>query len=257
LKGWLPVPPFVKSRDPKRKLAVGLVAIALAMLPLVGSRKATHRAQSIQWSHGAHRTYTTDFPRTENPISEGGNWSNGKTDGVHWSDVRTTRGLAFGTQIPPTGPPYDDSIAVVTGSWNPNQMATATVHTVNQQGFEEVELLLRMSISPHFTTGYEITFRCYRGRRAYVQINYWKGRLNEFGGLASTTGPGLWDGDVVSASIVGNTITIWINGVQVLQREDPLNRYATGNPGIGFYYQDSTGSDSDYGFASFTASDES
>jgi hypothetical protein len=224
---------------------------------LVGSRKGTHRIQAPYWRHGTHRTYTTNFPLTENPISEGGNWTNGKTDGVDWSDVRTTPGLAFGTQIPPTGPPYNDSIAVLKGSWNPNQMATATVHTVNQQGFEEVELLLRMSISPHFTTGYEITFRCYRGRRAYVQINYWKGRLNDFGGLASTTGPGLWDGDVVSASIIGNTITIWINGVQVLQRKDPLNHYTTGNPGMGFYYQDSTGSDSDYGFTSFAASDES
>lgn len=243
--------------DSKRKLVIPSLAITLALLPLVGSRTGTHRTPPLPWSRGTHRTYTTNFPLTENPISEGGNWTNGKTDGVDWSDVRTTRGLAFGTQISRTGPPYNDSIAVLTGNFNPNQMATATVHTVNQQGIEEVELLLRMFISPHFTTGYEINLRCYRGRWAYVQFGYWHGPLNDFGELGSTMGPGLWDGDVVSASIVGNTITIWINGVQVLQGKDPLNRYKTGNPGMGFYYQGSTGSNSDYGFTSFTASDES
>jgi len=43
----------------------------------------------------------------------------------------------------------------------------------------------------------------------------------------------------------------------VLQGKDPLNRYTTGNPGMGFYYEGRGGSDSDYGFTSFTASDES
>jgi hypothetical protein len=205
------------------------------------------------------RTYTTNFALTEDTISEGGNWTNGKTDGIDWSNVRTTKGLAFGTQVPPTGPPYNDSVALLKGAWQPDQMATATVHTVNQQGgntYEEVELWLRGSISPHFITGYEINLRCLSGPASYVQFGYWKGPLNQFGGLGSTVGPGLRDGDVISASIVGNTITIWINGVQVLQGQDPLNRYRTGNPGMGFYYQGSTGSDADYGFTSYTATDE-
>jgi len=205
-----------------------------------------------------HHTYTTSFPLTEGPISEGDKWMNGKTDGLDWSDVKTTPGLAFGTQVPPTGPPYNDSVAILKGSWNADQMATATVHTVNQQGgstYEEVELWLRGSISPHFTTGYEINLRCLTGSGTYVQFGYWSGPLNQFGGLGATTGPGLRDGDVISARIVGNTITIWINGIQVLQGTDPQNRYKTGNPGMGFYYQGSTGSDSDYGFSSFTATD--
>jgi hypothetical protein len=55
-------------------------------------------------------------------------------DGVDWSDVRTTPGLAFGTQDPPTGPPYNDSVALLKATWGPNQKATGRVHTVNQQG---------------------------------------------------------------------------------------------------------------------------
>jgi hypothetical protein len=208
---------------------------------------------------GKHRTYTTSFPRTENPISEGSNWINGKTDGIDWTDVRTTSNFAFGTEIPPTGPPFDDSVALLKGTWNPDQMASATVHTVNQQGgstYEEVELWLRGNISPHATTGYEINFRCLTGPDTYIQYGYWAGPLNKFGTLGSTTGPGLRDGDVVSASIVGDVITVWINGKQVLQGKDPLNRYRSGNPGMGFYYQGETGSDEDYGFSNFTASDE-
>jgi hypothetical protein len=39
------------------------------------------------WSQG---TYTTSFPVTENPISEGGKWISGRAVGLDWTDVRTT-----------------------------------------------------------------------------------------------------------------------------------------------------------------------
>ena len=42
----------------------------------------------------AARTYTTNFPLTENPISEAGNWINGGTVGLDWTNVSTTPGLA-------------------------------------------------------------------------------------------------------------------------------------------------------------------
>ena len=240
--------------------ATGILAIALAVLALAACRKQEQGLQAPAWSHGIHRTYTTRFPGAENPIDERGNWTNGKSAGLDWSDVKTAHGLAFGTQTPPTGPPFNDSIAVLTGVWNPNQMVTATVHTIHQQQgntYEEVELLLRMSIAPHHATGYEVNFRCLRGSQAYVGFHTWNGRLNDYTDLAVTTGPGLSDGDRVSASIVGNTITAWINGVQVLQARDTQNRFTEGNPGMGFYLQGPDGSDSDFGFTTLTASDES
>jgi len=88
--------------------------------------------------------YSTTFPLTENPISESSQWTTGKAVGLDWSDVRTTPGLAFGTQNGSTN--YNDSLAVLKGTWAANQSATATVHTLNQQSgntFEEVEILLR------------------------------------------------------------------------------------------------------------------
>ena len=92
-------------------------------------------------------TYTTNFPLTENPISEGGKWINGKTVGIDWANVSTTPGLAIGRQS--SSIKYDDATALLTGTWGPDQSVTATVHTVNQNSniFEEVELRLRSSLS--------------------------------------------------------------------------------------------------------------
>lgn len=33
------------------------------------------------------KTYSTKFPLTESPISEGGNWINGSTEGLDWGYV--------------------------------------------------------------------------------------------------------------------------------------------------------------------------
>ena len=51
--------------------------------------------------------------------------------------------------------------------------------------------------------------------------------------------------------MVGNVITSYINGVAVLQVTD--NTYTNGTPGIGFYLQNGTGVNADYGFSTFTA----
>jgi len=49
-------------------------------------------------------------------------------------------------------------------------------------------------------------------------------------------------------------ITADINGVRVLQATD--STYASGSPGLGCYIEGTTGVNSDYGFTSFTATDE-
>ncbi len=70
--------------------------------------------------------------------------------------------MAFGTQ-PGNGSgnaEYNDSTAVLAGTWGPNQTAQATIAVNNASGaswvFEEVELRLRTTISAHPITGYEI-----------------------------------------------------------------------------------------------------
>jgi chitodextrinase len=205
------------------------------------------------------KPYGTSFPLTENPISENNNWINGLSTGLDWGNVQTTAGLAFGTNVS-GAPPYNDSTAVLAGTWGPNQTVTGTVHSVNQTSsiYEEVELRLRTTITPHNITGYEINFRCTSDGSQYIGIVRWNGPLNNFSyvTILDPGGPGIHDGDVVSASIVGSTITGYINGVAVITGTD--STYTNGSPGIGFWNQNGTvAANPNYGFISFSASDGS
>jgi chitodextrinase len=199
-------------------------------------------------------SYATNFSLTENPISEAGIWINGKVTGLDWANVRTTPGLTFGTQTDTVH--YDDSTAILSGTWGPDQTARATVHSVNQNSsiFEEVELRLRTSISAHSITGYEFNFRCTADGTQYVQIVRWNGPLGNFTLLDSRAGPGLHNGDVVTATAAGSTLSASINGNLIVQVTD--GTFRSGSPGVGFYIQGGNASqEGDYGFSSFTASD--
>ena len=202
------------------------------------------------------RTYTTTFSLAENPISEGGNWINGKAVGLDWSDVRTVNGMAVGLQPGTSG--TDDATALLTGTWGPNQTVTATVHTTNPSSsyFEEVELRLRSTLSAHRCTGYEVLFGLRNDSSAYVSIVRWNGPFNDWTTLDAYGGSQyiLREGDVVKGVISNQTISAYINGVKVMQVTD--STFSSGNPGLGFYLANATGVNTDYGFTSFTASDE-
>ena len=87
-----------------------------------------------------------------------------------------------------------------------------------------------------------------------MQIVRWNGPLGNFTYLSQNGGAqyGVTSGDVVKASIVGSTISVYINNVLMGTATD--STYATGNPGIGFDY--GCGSTyGDFGFTTFTASE--
>ena len=214
-----------------------------------------------------HASYTTNFSIPEDPIFEGGKWINGKTIGLDWSDVATIPGLAYGTESGKEtgGNAYDDSAALLAGSWQPDQTVEATVRSVNQNEnvFEEVELRLRSSLTAHNATGYEVLFRCMAGAQAYASIVRWDGSLGRFTYLARNKGPkySISDGDLVKARIVGTLITAYINDTQILQASD--GTYSNGSPGIGFWLKRRSGisrwfryrniRNVDYGFTRFAA----
>jgi len=120
---------------PDSKLLVWLLAIALFFI--AGILSPAMRGLSLfapPIPTGTHGPCTTNFSRAENPISEGGKWLNGQTDGLDWTDVRTTPGFAFGTEIGGNRPDpqkYDDSTALLKGTWGPDQTVQATVHSAN------------------------------------------------------------------------------------------------------------------------------
>jgi len=207
----------------------------------------------LSCSSASAQTYTTSFPLTENPISENGRWITGKSVGLDWADVSTTPGLAIGRESGSTG--FDDATALLTGRWGADQTAQATVYTVNQSEStsQEVELRLRSSLAAHLSTGYEIFFRCSKTATAYVSIVRWNGLLGDFTYLLDQHGAqyGIANGDVIKATIIGNVITAYLNGVEVARVTD--DTYATGNPGMGFFLQGAAGTNGDYGFTTFTA----
>ncbi len=204
----------------------------------------------------AGRVYTTKFPLTENPISEGGNWIDGQAVGLDWHDVSTTPGLAIGHQ---SGSSYTDGTALLTGNWGPTQTVEAVVHAVNPKEpcYQEVEMRLRSSLTAHSCTGYEISFKATKSASAYLIIVRWNGKVGDFTYLANVTGAqyGIAEGDTVKATIAGNVITAYINGMAVGTATD--STYTTGSPGMGFNLETGDpaclGTNADYGFTSFTA----
>ena len=237
-------------------MRVFLASFTLAIAVCLGT--ATRGADLRLDNSGSaekHRTYSTRFPGVENPISEGGNWINGQAAGIDWANVRTTPGFAFGTESGKVN--YDDSTALLAGAWGPNQTVQARVRSLNQKQdvYEEVELRLRSSLLAHQATGYEIDFRCSKRAKAYSEIVRWDGPLGRFTYLKRGEGSryGVKNGDVVKATIVGDVITVYVNGVQTLKVTD--HAYTGGSPGMGFYIQEASSGNDDYGFTSFEASD--
>jgi hypothetical protein len=212
--------------------------------------------ESLPTAEGAP-TYSTPFDGDEDPLSEGGRWIN---NGLDWTRIRKHDGIACGTQ---TGTNrgvhrYDDSYAHLSG-FPPDQEAWAQVQITKPDPscHQELEILLRWTSSAQSTTGYECFARCVNGDSSYLQIVRWEGPLGKFTYLADKRGPdyGIKDGDTLKASIVGNVITVYINGVEKAQVKDDTHK--TGNPGIGtFLLCDDgrgIGSNTDFGFRSFTA----
>ncbi len=205
----------------------------------------------------ASSTYSTTFDGDEDPLSESGKWIN---NGLDWTRIRKHGGIACGTQ---TGTNqgarrYDDSYAHL--SWfPPDQEAWAQVHITKPDPscHQELEILLRWSSSAHNTTGYECFARCVNDDSSYLQVVRWEGPLGKFTYLADNRGAnyGLKNGDTLKASIVGNVITVYINGVEKARVED--DTYTTGNPGIGAFLScdggRGIGSNTEFGFRSFTA----
>jgi hypothetical protein len=189
-------------------------------------------------------SYTTNFPGTENPISEGGVWSN---VGQDWTSVRTTPGLAFGTNGAANA--YDDSYAHLSG-FSPDQTAQATIYiapNIDQSETHEVELLLRWSDSAGLARGYEVTVN-FQGGCGTARWNGAPGDFTVLPGGGSVGTP--QTGDVYKATITGNVIKVYYNNAFIYSVTD--SAYSSGNPGIGFFKRPA-GANNVFGFSSFTA----
>ena len=128
------------------------------------------------------RSYTTRFRLDEDPISEGGKWINGGKDGIDWFNVITKNGVAYGAV---TRGEYTDPTALLAGTWGKNQKVKARVFSRNQteKYYQEVEIRLRSTLSPHRCTGYEVFWRCLKTPNAYAEIVRWNGKVGDWTSL--------------------------------------------------------------------------
>jgi hypothetical protein len=189
----------------------------------------------IPFSSPPVRSYGTRFAVDENPISEGGIWLNGAADGLDWYDIITENGVAFGAV---TSGEFTDPTALLKGTWGRNQFGRATVFSRNQTSryYQEVEFRFRSTLAPHVCTGYEVFWRCLQEEDAYAEIVRWNGKVADWTSLCKHSGAqfGVKDGDVVEASIVGNVLKGYLNGVEVISAVD--DTFTEGSPGIGFNF---------------------
>jgi len=216
------------------------------------------------------RSYRSDFPLEETPISEDGAWLNGKTDGIDWSDVNTKPGLVYGAlsrmevaekrseqgnledeSDDPVGD-YDDPTAVLAGEWGPDQHGKGVVYSKNPTAeyYQEVQIRLRSTMEPHSCTGYEVFFRCLKTDEGYAEIVRWNGPIGDWTSLERHVGAeyGVEHGDVIEATIEGNVIKGFINGKEVITVTDDV--HSEGAPGVGFNFGvGDTGPE--HGFSSF------
>jgi hypothetical protein len=203
-------------------------------------------------------SYSTSFPATENPISEGGAWRNGKTHGGDRQDMQTGSGNAYATVTNPTD--YDDSCACLTG-FPPDHYIEGVVHRAS--GYSptdphEIELLLRCTINTNSIFTYEILM----STAGAFQIMRWDGTIGSFieitfNGSGTGFGAAYADGDVVRGEISGSgTVTIVVkkNGSTVWTTTDSsAGRILTGSPGIASFMRGTGNVVSSAGWQSITA----
>ena len=195
-------------------------------------------------------SYVTNFGATENPLSEGGMWINGKAVGLSWNNVQSVPGKAFAATF--TGNPtrYSDPIAVLNTTFAANQYAQGTVFRApnySPPDQHEVELLLRFRITANSARGYEVLW----GITGGLAIVRWNGPVGNYSELLATNIGAAVDGDVLRAEIVGGVVRVYKNGTLVAT--GPSNStWTDGQPGIGFWPLAGTTLGS-YGWRSFRA----
>lgn len=215
---------------------------------------------------GAH---TTAFPANENPVSEGGRWTNAGTSvGTGWHPVQTTGGVACASTFSTAA--ADDCIAIISGLNPARHRARATIRRV--AGYapvngHECELIVGASMTSNAIDAYETLWAANASSCVLVK---WHGPMSgsSFMQLAvsSTVSP-LVEGDEIWTDLIvvnGNpVITCYCRGVLVLTYTDTggsfnggpsVPGYTNGKPGMSFFARSGATLNS-YGFKSFTAVD--
>lgn len=215
--------------------------------------------RTVNYPPTVKKSYSTTFSGTENPISESGVWAaRGGVEGIVWTSPQTSSGIATGTQVPHSSPPYDDSIACLSG-YGPNQSCSGVLF--NSSGvLKECELFVHQTIAANVATGFELDFLA-DGRILLVR---WNGARNDFTPLttASNTGTSTVSGAIYRLQWLNGIITAYCDSVSpttALITYDATGdalALQTGNPGLGFFASTDNGTPSGvFGWDSYSATE--
>lgn len=212
--------------------------------------------------------FSTSFPTIENPLSEGGKWQLGGTNGLDWFDPKVTANgcvASTGDLGTVNGTRYSDDLGHLKTSFrsfSANQYCEGRVYRVSgytgNGGGHEIEHLLRFSIAANNAHGYEVLCGCSAG--GYLAIVRWNGPVTDYTELYSDAGFGLLaDDDLIRSQIVGNIITVKKNGstvasVDVTAGAGAATVWNSGQPGVGFWPVDGAVI-GNYGWKNFSADD--
>jgi hypothetical protein len=229
---------------------------------IAGSNSVTATCSALQ------KTYATNFPVTENPISEGGRWTNGGIFGK--TNVQTAPGKAYGTMVSFDRSQFIDSCACLSG-FGPDHEVLCTISNSGAVNGLEVEILLRADITSDHISLYELD--CVYTKRGIdlVRWDMTRANPNSFTVLRdSHTVPRrllgdeapFSNGDQVYARIVGSVITCKYKRTGQGQFSDLFTyntardsvKYGSGNPGIGFWNETGIAlNQSKFAWSDFTA----
>ena len=185
-------------------------------------------------------TFSTTFSTVENRVSAGGGLITSTSPGVNWSGLKlggggnlpvapvvvVAPGVAESAQYANTN--YGDALAVATGTWTPDQSASVVVGNIAAQSGGDQEFEIHLRTDPNTGAGYEVSWAY---NSDYILIATWHatgGYTNLY--FAQGSQYAVHPGDTLTASIHGNVITMYDNGVQEAQITD--NTFTSGNPGF-------------------------
>ena len=226
---WTSLDPSIATVD-----SMGTITARAIGTVLITAAAACCAPDSASMTVAQVETVSTDFSTTENPLSEGGRWINGRDAGLDWNNVQTDSGRAFAADF--TGQPsrYSDAVAQLTADFAPNQYAQATVYRT--PGYSpsvphEIELLLRFQISAHSARGYEVLW----GHDGNMAIVRWNGPVGDYTPLVDNLQVGAAvSGNVLRAEIVDGVIRVYRNG-KLVATSPRDTTWQDGHPGIGFW----------------------
>jgi hypothetical protein len=218
----------------------------------------------------AAHAFSTTFPDTENPLSQGSIWTHGGATGLEWQNIRATGGspgTCYGVGAA-TESGVEDCIAAIQGRFNTQRhFAQFTVHKpggYTPPSSHEIELHVGCTIGANSIFTYEMlfpydgSFLSVRWNGTYASFTY------QFTGLDTVSGDpanlaSLVDGDVVRAEFDSTSgspvITLKRNGSTSLVITDTAaGKITSGSPGLAFFARSGTGLDmTKYGVRAFSA----